>query len=456
MRIWVRIFVLSTSIAAVSVVATGTLAVREGYRTQLAGEVRGLMRLADAAAALATNQLRTAQYLAGTAEGTSPVSAVDFIRQTRDPIAPAGTGIEIFTTDLTPLFSEGHAELPPAPADSPELASAAAGQASWVLRRPSSTLELFLAAPEKILEESFVIRANVRLDELDSYGRSQLLLLSAAALATVLLLSAAAFAGSRAIAGGLEVLAAQAAAMAAGDYRGRVSEHGAVEVAAVARGFNRMAENVEAAVARLRAEKEDRQAFIDDLTHELRTPITSIVGFADHLRRRSYDEALFTEGLGRIHSEGLRILSVSEGLKRLLLSRTGARELANESASALLQQAASDAAARRPDWSFSVEAAEGAASVAVDRTLILTALANLVDNATRACAPGSTVVLGCTRAADGLHLFVRDPGGVTPGSGLGLGKSICREIAEYHGARLEYTGSADGGTTASIVFPNLQ
>jgi signal transduction histidine kinase len=456
MKIWVRIFLLSTSIAVVSVLATGTLAIREGYRTQLAGEVRGLMRLADAAAALATNQLRTAQYLAGSSGSGPPATAADFIRQSRDPVAPAGTGIEIFTTDLAPLFSEGHAELPPAPADSPELTAAAAGKASWVLRRPSSTLEMFLAAPENILDESFVIRANVRLDELDSYGRSQLLLLSAVALATVLLLTAAAFAGSRAIGGGLEVLSVQAAAMAGGDYRGRASEHGTAEIAAVARGFNRMAENVESAMARLRAEKEDRQAFIDDLTHELRTPITSIVGFADHLRRRSWDEAVFAEGLGRIHAEGLRILSVSEGLKRLLLSRTGAKELVKMNAAELLQQATSDARARRPDWSFTVEASDDSESVTVDRTLILTALANLVDNATRACASGSAVVLGCARAADGLRLFVRDPGGVTPGQGLGLGKSICREIADYHGARLEYESGPDGGTTAAIIFPNVQ
>jgi signal transduction histidine kinase len=243
--------------------------------------------------------------------------------------------------------------------------------------------------------------------------------------------------------------------MAGGDYRGRVSEKGAVEVAAVARGFNRMAANVESAVARLRAEKEDRQAFIDDLTHELRTPITSIVGFADHLRRCGYDERVFAEGLARIHAEGLRVLSVSEGLTRLLLARTGARELVNESPDGLLQQAASDARARRPDWVFSVDATPGAGTLAVDRTLMLTALANLVDNATRACVPGSTVVLGCAHAADGLHLYVRDPGGATPGTGLGLGKSICSDIADYHGARLEYEQEASGGTTASIVFPNL-
>ena len=320
MRIWIRIFLLSTSIAVVSVLATGTLAIREGYRTQIAGEVRGLMRLADAAAALATNELRTAQYLSGKA-GSAAVRPVEFLRATTDRIAPLGTGIEIFTADLKDLpYSDGHGAPAPAAQESPELAAAAEGSASWILRRQSGTLVMYLAAPETILDDSFVVRASAAMDALDSYGRSQLLLLSAAALATVLLLTAAAFVGSRAIAGGLEVLAAQAGAMAGGDYHGRVSERGTREVAAVARGFNRMAENVEAAMTRLRDEKEDRQAFIDDLTHELRTPITSIVGFADHLRRRPYDEALFAESLGRIHAEGLRILSVSEGLKRLLLS----------------------------------------------------------------------------------------------------------------------------------------
>jgi signal transduction histidine kinase len=455
-RIWVRIFLLSTSIAVVSVLATGTITIREGYRTQLAGEVRGLARLADAAATLATNQLRTARYLAGR-DGAVPVTPAEFLRTTPDRMAPLGTGIEIFTANLGDLpYSDGHGVPAPTVKDSPELAAAEAGTASWILRRQSGALVLYLAAPEKILDDAFVVRASTAMDALDSYGRSQLLLLSAAALATLLLLTAAAFFGSRAIAGGLEGLARQAAAMSAGDYHGRVSEAGAVEVAAVARGFNSMAANVESAVARLRAEKEDRQAFIDDLTHELRTPITSIVGFADHLRRRPYDESVFAESLGRIHAEGLRILSVSEGLKRLLLSRTGARELAPENVPELLRQAASDAGARRPAWSFAVEAPADPGSILVDRTLVLTALANLVDNATRACAPGSVITLGSTRGAEGVRLFVRDLGGVAPGSGLGLGKSICREIADYHRARLEYEQADGGGTRASLLFPNLQ
>ena len=415
-----------------------------------------MIRAADAAAALATNQLRTAQYLAGSNAGAEVLSASEFIRQSRGPFAPTGTGIEIYTPDLQPLFSEGHQELPPAAADSAELAAATGGRPSWILRRPGSVLVLYVAAPERILDEPFVVRASIRLDSLDSYGRSQLLLLAASALMLTVLLVGAAFLGSRAIAGRLEVLATQAAAMAGGDYRTRAAPGGAAEIASLARGFNWMAESVESAVTRLRAEKEDRQAFIDDLTHELRTPITSIVGFADHLRRRPYDQVVFSEGLARIHAEGMRILSVSEGLKRLLISRTDGKALARENAGELLGLAADEARTRHPGTSFALELPDEPLAVNVDRTLILTALANLVDNAVRACPPGATVVLGAARTEATTRLFVRDPGGATPGTGLGLGKAICREIADYHGATLSYAHAPGGGTIAAVDFPNLQ
>jgi signal transduction histidine kinase len=181
--------------------------------------------------------------------------------------------------------------------------------------------------------------------------------------------------------------------------------------------------------------------------------VTAIVGFADHLRRHAWDEALFTEGLARVHEEGMRILAVTEGLKRLLLSRTGGNVRTEMDVSEVLSQAAADARLRHAGHRFAVPASAGA-RLSMDRDLMLAALANLLDNAVHASPPGSTINLTWEPDAAGRRIVVRDPGGAhgPAAPGLGLGKAICREIADYHGARLEYANLPMGGTAASIVF----
>jgi two-component system, OmpR family, sensor kinase len=451
MKIWLRIFILATAVALVSIALTGVLAVRAGYQAQIDAEVRGLLHMADAVAGFATNAIRTADYLSA-----SPPTAIEYIQQMSGLVA-GGITLEIYPVDShVPVYAAGLNTLPPLDAEAPELEAAAHGRTTWILRRMEGDLILTVALPETITGEIFIFRASTRLVSLDVYSASQALMLGFSGLAAAILLSGASLVGSRAIARSLEALSLRAAAIAAGDYSGRVDVRGRNEVARLGSELNRMADAVAGSIRRLEQEKASRQAFIDDLTHELRTPVTSIVGFADHLRRHAWDEALFTEGLTRIHDEGLRILATSEGLKRLLLTRTRSRAPIEEEVADVLQRAAADARRRHGSHAFAVEAVPGI-RLAMDRDLMLAALGNLLDNAARAAPPGSTIDLAWEQDVAVRRIVVRDPGGAAaPGEpGLGLGKAICREIADYHGARLEYEPRPGGGTVASIVFANL-
>jgi signal transduction histidine kinase len=445
-RVWLRIFILAAAGSALASALTGLLAARSGYRAQVDAEVRGLWRAADTAVAVLTNS-----FLA-----SDSFSPLDYVSgQIPDPAGP-GTGVEIFSTHLQPLYSMGLTDItPPGADDSPELDSAAAGRPSWVLRRSGAAAILSLAVPEQIVTETIVVRISTRLTAVDNYRASQAMLLGLCAMASASLLGGAALLGSRVIARGLEELAARAAAIGAGDYGGRVHVRGDDEVSRVGREFNRMAVAVAESMEALRREKADRQAFIDDLTHELHTPVTAIVGYADHLRRHAWNEVLFLQGLSRIHDQGLRILRISEGLRRLLLSRTNPPLFVEEDVVEILTFACEEARLRNSGCTFVVNAAAGA-RLSMDRELMLAAVGNLLDNAAHASAPGGTVTLAWVVDERGRRIVVRDRGGcrgpVAPG--LGLGKAICREIADYHGASLEYEPTAGGGMVASLCFPN--
>jgi len=103
-----------------------------------------------------------------------------------------------------------------------------------------------------------------------------------------------------------------------------------------------------------------------------------------------------------------------------------------------------------------------------DRTLLGRVLTNLVKNALEACPPGGTVELGGGAAAEGVVLWVRNPGVIpttirlqifkrsfsTKGEGRGLGTYAVKMITEkYLGGRVEFTSTAEAGTTFRLILP---
>ena len=61
-------------------------------------------------------------------------------------------------------------------------------------------------------------------------------------------------------------------------------------------------------------ESDAAAAVVDNLTHESRTPLTSIIGYAELLQKVDYDPALFQKGLNYIYSEGKRMLNLNNML----------------------------------------------------------------------------------------------------------------------------------------------
>lgn len=110
--------------------------------------------------------------------------------------------------------------------------------------------------------------------------------------------------------------------IAAGNYDQRVSVNGNDEIGSLAQQFNRMADEIEGRMQQLQMESVRQQRFVDNLTHESRTPLTSIIGYAELLQKVDYDPALFQKGLNYIYSEGKRMLN----LNNMLLDLTFYRE----------------------------------------------------------------------------------------------------------------------------------
>ncbi|MDR2035148.1 MAG: HAMP domain-containing histidine kinase [Coriobacteriales bacterium] len=107
--------------------------------------------------------------------------------------------------------------------------------------------------------------------------------------------------------------------IASGDLDKRATVKGHDEVAEVARSFNTMADSIESNVTALEGLAESRRVFISNLAHEMKTPLTSILGFADLLRvKREVSESERIEYASVIVSETKRLQELSGKLMELL------------------------------------------------------------------------------------------------------------------------------------------
>jgi signal transduction histidine kinase len=304
---------------------------------------------------------------------------------------------------------------------------------------------------------------------------------------------------SRSITRPIRALTAAADEIAQGRYEKRVPVNGEDELGQLARRFNVMAGEVQ------RARQTERD-LLSNVTHDLRTPLTSIQGFAQALLDGTVeDPASFRRAAGIIYDEAGQMRRLIDDLLDLARFEAGAAPLCLEplETGPWLQAIAGRLAPRveAADLTWQTELAEPLPAIRADARRLEQAISNLVDNACKyTAAAGSAggpirlearavqarqrqcehalsgeVVVGKLPWREGLYLAIRiaDSGrGIapedrrriferfyradrarteTPGSGLGL--AIVREIVLAHGGLLALQSEPGKGAAFTLLLP---
>ena len=209
--------------------------------------------------------------------------------------------------------------------------------------------------------------------------------------------------------------------------------------------------------------------FVADLTHELKTPLASMIGYADLLRSGMLDDVRRRTAADAIYHESIRLESLSQQLLALQgLQKNGIALQAVDVAAVF-----HDVARSLPNAPLALDAPAGA-TVQADRVLLADLLRNLAVNALHASAPGNTVRLICTDAGSGWRLAVIDTGCGIPAEaiphltepfyrvdkararadgGSGIGLALCAEIAAAFGTKLNFASEVGAGTTVFLTLP---
>lgn len=221
-----------------------------------------------------------------------------------------------------------------------------------------------------------------------------------------------------------------------------------------------------------------RRDFVANVSHELKTPLTVISGFAETLLDPELPAAQRRQFAGTIQSNVVRMQRIVDDL--LDLARYESGSWVPNPADLDLKAAAADALglvqaeAERRKLDLRIEIAAGADRVFADATALRQILQNLVENAVRYTQAGSVTIFA-RRDEGGVVVGVRDTGvGIPPEhlpriferfyrvdagrsrevGGTGLGLAIVKHLVEAHGGSLRATSTVGVGTEVAIVLPD--
>lgn len=273
----------------------------------------------------------------------------------------------------------------------------------------------------------------------------------------------------------IALLNTMAAEIADGSYDKRVEIKRSDELGQLADSFNRMADSIEETMFSLKKSAEDKQQFIDDLAHEMKTPMTSVIGYSEYLKNANGSKKNQIIALEHLSDSMLRLKNLSEELMKLTLLREEITELKQIEVDRLLNALEVTMKPSLERRNLKLILFSQLEHLLCDEVLLLSVLTNLVENAARASKSGDCVTVRVYKNEEAV-IEVEDKGigmeqveieKITAPfyridksrsrefGGVGLGMSIVSRIAALHNARLEIKSEKGAGTVVRIIFTTL-
>lgn len=263
--------------------------------------------------------------------------------------------------------------------------------------------------------------------------------------------------------------------IAAGKYDRRITVTGGGEMSELSENMNTMATEIEKNLKHIEELAENRRVFIANMTHELKTPLTSILGFANIMKikdnisdseRRKYSSI--------IEIEAKRLKDLSSKLMELILIGNTTLETKPIDLYEVLYTVADSMNMTLKAKELSLVFSAQSVIMNMDEELMKSLIYNILDNAIKASPPNSAIklyevceggVVTITVADEGMGIpkdklahvseafYMADKARSRKAGGAGIGLALCKTVCEVHNGTMTIDSTENVGTCVTLKFP---
>ena len=245
------------------------------------------------------------------------------------------------------------------------------------------------------------------------------------------------------------------------------------EIGVLEHNFNLMIDVIENNIEELKYLNESKQRFIDSLNHEIKTPITSIIGYSELLLKSNVSEEIKIKSLKYINSEAKRLETLNSTLLKLTLMREENRKLGKVELKEAINNVKNILIYKMERKNIKLNIKIENIDLVQDKELLEVLLTNIIDNSIKASNVGSWIDVEGYYGNNEYILKIKDKGIGIPqedldkvlepfymvdkartrkNNGIGLGLSICSEICNMYNISLDIKSKLNVGTEVILIF----
>lgn len=253
-----------------------------------------------------------------------------------------------------------------------------------------------------------------------------------------------------------------------GNYGAKVTKLGNDEIGNFGKSFNKMTDSIQKNINEIQEVSENRKRFIGNLTHEIRTPLTSIIGYSSLIKNKKINnQEVIYEYVNNIYEEGKYIEKMSSKLMDMLLLENGSIQLEEVDISKELIEIVDELKSTFPEVEYD-ENIKNSIDARIDKTLFKSLIFNLTKNAIHAYDNNPIVKIELNEKR---QIKIIDHGKGIPKdelekikepfytlnkdrnrslSGMGLGLPLALKITQIHNWKMKIESTENVGTIITI------
>ena len=245
------------------------------------------------------------------------------------------------------------------------------------------------------------------------------------------------------------------------------------EFGQLSRDLDSMADRMQENITKLETQMQRQESFMGAFAHELKTPMTSIIGFSDLLRQGNLDENTRMMAAEYIHSESRRLERLSFKLLDLILLKKDGLALKRVPLNGFLAEIERAMAPAMKNKNIRLVCRADHHRVMMEPDLVKSLIYNLIDNASKAMDGEGIIAVKATAIPGGCEFQVVDNGRGMEESqlsrvteafyrvdkarsrsqgGAGLGLALCKQIVELHNGAIRFASEPGKGTRVTVTL----